>query len=119
MRSDTSNPERWLHHIRHNIYVARRFVDGLTYEAFRDDDLYFYAVTRALEIISEASRRLPAAMKERHSHIPWAEMASAGNVYRHEYEDVQHRLVWGTVHNRFPALITVVELELQQFYPAP
>jgi uncharacterized protein with HEPN domain len=79
-----------------------------------DDDLYFYAVTRALQIISEALRRLPADMKERHPHIPWAEMAGAGNVYRHDCEDVEHRLVWGTVHNRFPALLTMVELELQQ-----
>jgi len=119
MHSDTSDAERWLNHIRHNIYLARRFIDGLTYETFRGDDLYFYAVTRALEIISEASRRLPADMKERHSHIPWAEMAGAGNVYRHDYEDVEHRLVWGTVHNRFPALLTMVEFELQQLHTAP
>lgn len=39
-------------------------------------------------------------------------MAGAGNVYRHDYEDVQQRLVWGTVQERFPALLSVVEQEL-------
>ena len=49
----------------------------------------FYAVTRRLEIISEASRRLPEDLKARHSSILWKEMAGAGNVYRHGYESVE------------------------------
>jgi len=70
MPSDT---QRWLIDIRHNINLARRFVDGMTYEQFRDNDMAFYAVTRCLEIISEASRRLPAELKARHQvtiHLP-------------------------------------------------
>jgi uncharacterized protein with HEPN domain len=51
MPSRSSNPQRWLNDIRHNIHLARRFTEGLTYDAFRDDDLRFYAVTRCLEII--------------------------------------------------------------------
>jgi len=39
-------------------------------------------------------------------------MAGVGNIYRHNYEDVRQRLVWGTVRNRLPALLTVVEQEL-------
>lgn len=112
MPSKPSDPYRWLNDIRHNIHLARRFTEGLTYDAFRGDDLRFYAVTRCLEIISEASRRLPAELKARHPNIPWMEMAGAGNVYRHEYEDVQQRLVWGTLQNRFPALLAVIEQEL-------
>jgi uncharacterized protein with HEPN domain len=45
-------------------------------------------VTRCLEIISEASRRLPDGLKARHPAIAWKEMAGAGNIYRHDYEDV-------------------------------
>jgi hypothetical protein len=37
---------------------------------------------------------------------------AAGNVYRHEYEDVQQRLIWGTLQNRFPALLAAIEQEL-------
>jgi len=56
MPSKRSNPKAYLFHIRDNISLARRFVDGFDYERFRDNQLVFYAVTRALEIISEASR---------------------------------------------------------------
>jgi uncharacterized protein with HEPN domain len=112
MPSRPSDPQRWLNDIRHHIHLARRFTEGVTYDAFRIDDLRFYAVTCCLEIISEASRRLPADLKARHPEIPWADMAGAGNVYRHEYEDVQQRLVWGTLQNRFPALLAAIEQEL-------
>jgi uncharacterized protein with HEPN domain len=45
MRSDPTASVRRLADIRHNICLARKFVGGLTYEEFRDDDLVFYAVT--------------------------------------------------------------------------
>jgi uncharacterized protein with HEPN domain len=112
MPSKPGDPRRWLIDIRHNIQLALGFIGDLEYEAFRDDFLVFYAVTRCLEIISEASRRLPPELKARHPEIPWVEMAAAGNVYRHDYEDVQ-RLVWGTVQNRFPALLSAVEKEIE------
>jgi DNA-binding XRE family transcriptional regulator len=58
----------------------------------------FYAITRCLEIISEATRRLSPETKARHPDIPWRKMSASGNIYRHDYEDVAHRLVRGTVH---------------------
>lgn len=112
MPSKSSNPLKRLLDIRENIRLAEAFVVGLDYDEFRNNQLVFYAVMRALEIISEASRRLPDDMKARHPNIPWVEMAGAGNVYRHDYEDVRHRLVWGTVHNRLPALLAAVEREI-------
>jgi uncharacterized protein with HEPN domain len=63
-----------------------------------------YAVTRCLEIISEASRRLPDELKARHPAIAWREMAAAGNIYRHEYEDVAARRVWLTLTMSLPLL---------------
>jgi uncharacterized protein with HEPN domain len=44
-------------------------------------------------------------------------MAGAENVYRHDYEDVQQRLVWGTVDRRFAALLAAVESELARTGP--
>jgi uncharacterized protein with HEPN domain len=39
-------------------------------------------------------------------------MAGAGNVYRHDYEDVAARLVWNTVHLALPALKTAIDIEI-------
>jgi uncharacterized protein with HEPN domain len=70
-----------------------------------------YAVIRCLEIISEASRRLPASLKKRHAHIPWQDIAGAGNVYRHDYEEISTTMIWNTV-KALEALQRVVEQEL-------
>jgi len=67
---------------------------------------------RCLEIISEASRRLPSSLKERHPSIDWKRMAGAGNVYRHDYEDVAANTVWDTVQFALPPLRAVVDAEL-------
>lgn len=65
-----------------------------------------------LEIISEASRRLPPELKARHPSIPWRNMAAAGNVYRHDYEDVDARQVWDAVQRALPPLRAMIAHEL-------
>jgi len=48
-------------------------------------NLRIYAVTRCLDLISEASRRPSHVLKARHPLTEWREMAAAENIYRHEY----------------------------------
>jgi uncharacterized protein with HEPN domain len=112
MPSDSDAIRRWLTDIRHHIAMAEGFVAGLGYDAFKDDNLRVYGVTRCLEIISEASRRLPNELKARYPAIAWRDMAAAGNIYRHEYEDVAARRVWRTLTNSLPPLLAVVQAEL-------
>ncbi|MBX9829651.1 MAG: DUF86 domain-containing protein [Xanthobacteraceae bacterium] len=105
-------PIRRLRDIHHHIELAERFAEGSDHAAFIADDRTVYAVTRCLEIISEASRRLPDDMKARHPSIPWKQMAGAGNIYRHDYEDVAARYVWETLKHDLPQLRLVVAREI-------
>ena len=81
-------------------------------EEFVRDAKVFYAVVRRLEIVSEASRRLDPAVKSRHPEIAWREIRGAGNIYRHEYGEVDPELVLNTVRVELPPLLAVVEAEL-------
>lgn len=101
-----------LRDILHHIDLATGFVAGFDRDAFKEDICTVYAVTRCLEIISEASRRLPEDLKARHPAIAWKQMAGAGNVYRHDYEDVAAQFVWDTVQRALPPLRIVVEQEI-------
>ena len=101
-----------LRDILFQIELAQEFIQGLDASGFVADAKTVYAVTRCLEIISEASRRLPDDLKERHSTIAWKQMAGAGNIYRHNYEDVAARYVWKTVTESLPDLLAVVTQEL-------
>ena len=112
MPFDPQDLQRWLRDIQHHIALAESFAAGRTYETFKDDMLRLYAVTRCLEIISEASRRLPEELKARHPAIEWRQMAASGNLYRHEYEDVAARRVWDTLAYHLPPLRAVIAHEL-------
>jgi uncharacterized protein with HEPN domain len=74
--------------VAYNAALPRRFVQDLSYEAFATDERTLYSVTRRLEIISEASRRLPDDLKARQTDVPWRQIAGSGNIFRHDYEDV-------------------------------
>jgi uncharacterized protein with HEPN domain len=98
-----------LRDILHHIDLATKFSAGFDHASFKLDIKTVYAVTRCLEIISEASRRLPDDMKARHPAIAWKQMAGAGNVYRHDYEDVAAEFVWETVERALPPLRVMVD----------
>jgi uncharacterized protein with HEPN domain len=82
--------------------------------AFRADRKTVYAVVRALEIVSEASRRLPDEVRNRHPEIDWAAVAASGNVYRHEYEAIDEAMIWHTVRHDLAALRSVAAVELDR-----
>ena len=103
-----------LRDILHHIDLAQQFVGGMERQLFLDDVRTVYAVTRCLEIVSEASRRLSEGLKSRHPHIPWRQMAGAGNVYRHDYEDVAARFVWDTVQRDLAPLRLVIQREIDR-----
>ncbi len=101
-----------LRDIAYHIQLASKLAEGFTNKTFLADLRSFYAVTSCLEIILEASRRLPDDLKARHPSIAWKNMAAAGNVYRHDYEDVAAQPVWEAVQLALPPLRAVVAGEL-------
>lgn len=107
----SSDTDRVLKSIAYNIALVRRFTESMSFDEFADDERTVYAVTRCLEILSEASRRLPPELTGRHPNVPWSRMAAAGNVYRHDYEDVLAEILWTTVHGYLEELEQAVRKE--------
>jgi uncharacterized protein with HEPN domain len=110
----SKNPAQRLKDIIDNIDAIWAFTSGLTMDEFSNDMKTVYAVTRALEIISEASRRLPEELKRRRGDIDWTAIAAAGNVYRHEYEVVDDKLIWHTVRHSLTTLREAAVMELER-----
>jgi uncharacterized protein with HEPN domain len=114
----SKNPVQRLADILENIDAVSAFVAGMGFEEFVRDRKTVYAVTRALEIVSEAARRLPDDLKLRHPGIDWTGIAAAGNVYRHEYEAVDEALVWHTTQHDLAPLRQAVATEISLPGPA-
>jgi uncharacterized protein with HEPN domain len=84
----------YLEHIREAIELIERYAGGRQREDLDREPMLRQAIERNIEIISEASRRLPGAMKARHPEVPWREIAAIGNILRHEYPTVNRDIIW-------------------------
>lgn len=103
--------------MRDAIRRIERYTAGKNLASFRRDELINDAVERCLEIISEASRRLPDDLKRRHADIPWRKVAGLGNVFRHEYDAVSTPLVWEIVREHLPPLKRAVTAMIREAKP--
>lgn len=66
-----SDPLDVLEDMQRYIRLAQEFVANLDFDGFDHDIRSQLAVIRCLEIVSEASRRLPQDIKDRHPSMPW------------------------------------------------
>jgi uncharacterized protein with HEPN domain len=83
---------------------AMSYVRGMSFEQYSSDRKTQRAVERCIEVISEGSRHIPDEMKAKRADIPWRDVATIGDVFRHQYHTVAPRIVWDTVNLDQPAL---------------
>jgi len=81
-------------------------------ESFEADWERQWLVQRGVEIVSEASRHLPAELKARHPLIPWQKVAGIGNVLRHDYGNVAAAVLWKLARSDLGALELACRVEL-------
>ncbi len=89
------------------------FVAGMDLEAFQTDDKTSSAVLRKFEIIGEAAKQIPDEMRQKHTAIPWKEMAGMRDKLIHSYFGVDYPLVWATVKKRLPDVAEEIQKILQ------
>jgi uncharacterized protein with HEPN domain len=81
----------------------------MTFTQFQSDDKTSSAVIRKFEIIGEATKNIPNSIREKHSHIPWKDIAGMRDRLIHAYSEVDLKLVWMTIKKRLPELKSVIE----------
>jgi uncharacterized protein with HEPN domain len=79
-------------------------VADITFDEFRANWELRFIVQRAIEIISEASRRIPDDLKAGRPEIHWRSIASIGNILRHEYHTISDKIIWNVVQDELPRL---------------
>ena len=86
------------------ITVVDQAVGGKSFDDYQRDSVLRFAVERAIEIVSEASRRIPDELLAVRPEIEWRRVRGIGNVLRHEYHGLSDKIIWGVVVGELPKL---------------
>lgn len=96
------DPRLYLKDILEAMEAIERFVGGMDFETFEDDDMRVSAVIQKFEIIGEASKNVPKSIKQKHTSIPWSDMAGMRDRLIHFYFGIKYDLVWNTIKQDIP-----------------
>jgi uncharacterized protein with HEPN domain len=97
------------HDILQTIERLQSVLSDKTFDEFQADWTLRFIVQRGIEIISEATRRLPAELLATRPEIRWRSIGGIGNVLRHEYHTISDKIIWDVVVLELPPLKLAVE----------
>lgn len=81
-----------------------RYLNGVHWDAFLNDEQKQDAVIRQVAVIGEAAGRLSSDCRTRHVGQPWRQMANMRNILVHDYTSVSIDRVWRTASVFVPQL---------------
>ena len=99
----------YLEDMREACGKVRRYVEGISFQAFAADEKTIDAVVRNLEILGEAAKQVPDALRSQHSQIDWFRIAGLRDILIHQYFGIDLAIVWDVVQNKVPILLQHLE----------
>lgn len=95
-------------YVQHMLDHSREVValtQNLPEAEFNRNRVLRLAVTRLIQIIGEAARRVPDDFKQAHPLVPWQDVVGMRNILVHDYLSVDDRIVWRTAVQELPLLV--------------
>ena len=89
------------------------FVDKMSFEEFVKDRKTLNAVVRSIEIIGEASKNIPEALKAKHQELPWKQMTGMRDKLIHAYFGVDVETLWKATKENIPPLRNAIQKMLK------
>ena len=98
------SPREYVRHILDEIdYVLSQLPD-LELRSFLDNATLKRAFVRSLEIIGEASKRIPDDVRNQVPEIEWGKISGMRDRLIHNYFGVDYRIVWDVATTKLPDL---------------
>jgi uncharacterized protein with HEPN domain len=82
----------------------REYTAGLSSSEFAEDVKTVDAVVRNLEVIGEAAKAVPEAIRSQHPEVDWKKLVGLRNILIHEYFGVDSELIWDIIQNKLVTL---------------
>ncbi len=98
------SPPEYIRHIIDEIdYILSR-ISNLDYDSFVRDETLKRAFVRSIEVIGEASKKLPEDIKAMQTDIEWRKVSGMRDRLIHDYFGVDYTIVWDVALNKLPDL---------------
>lgn len=98
----SKEPKEYIRHIQEECSYLISVSKNLLFEDFLNDETLKRAVVRSLEIIGEATKKIPADFKDKWNTIQWKNMAGMRDRLIHDYIGVNYAIVWDVIKNKIP-----------------
>jgi uncharacterized protein with HEPN domain len=84
------------------------FTKGMSYSDFASDKKTINAVIRSLEVIGEATKKLPASFRSNYPDMPWKQMTGMRDKLIHDYFGIDIQMVWQAVEKHIPHILALI-----------
>lgn len=91
--------------IKRNLELIIEFTRLMSRLEFDHEFKTQYAVIRALEIVGEATKRVPQEVRDTDPDIPWKAMAGMRDRLIHSYDRINFEIVWNTARQTVPEVL--------------
>ena len=78
------------------------YIGDMEFRKFKMNYMIVDAIIRNFEIIGEASKNVPAEIKNKYPEIPWKKMYGLRNLIAHEYFGIDYEMIWEISKNNLP-----------------
>ena len=96
------SPHEYIRHIIDEIDYILSQISDTDFDSFLRDGTLKRAFVRSLEIIGEASKKLPEDVKARQPDIEWRKVTGMRDKLIHDYFGVDYTIVWDVATNKLP-----------------
>jgi uncharacterized protein with HEPN domain len=110
----SKDPKEFLKHIQDECSYLIAVSHNLEFNVFLKDETLKRAIVRSLEIIGEATKKIPADFKVKWSNIQWKNMAGMRDRLIHDYIGVNYNIVWDVVTNKIPSISVQINQILKE-----
>jgi uncharacterized protein with HEPN domain len=108
------SPLEYLRHILDETEYLAVQANALSRDPFVQDETLKRAFVRSLEIIGEATKKVPPEFRQRYPNVEWRAMAGIRDRLIHDYFGVDYDIVWDVVVNKVLVLREQIKEILRQ-----